>query len=38
MIGLLAVEAWKKANFHCRNHMNIIILITNGKEGSKQHF
>jgi hypothetical protein len=35
MKGLLAVEAWKQATFHFLYHMNIIILITNGKDGSK---
>jgi hypothetical protein len=36
MMGLLAVKLWQNETFHCHsNHMHIIILITNGKDGSK---
>jgi hypothetical protein len=35
MMGLPAVKRLQNETFHCHNHMNIIILITNGKDGSK---
>jgi hypothetical protein len=35
MMGFHAVKLWQNETFHCRNQMNIIILITNGKDGSR---
>jgi hypothetical protein len=35
MMGFHAVKSRQNETFHRRNHMNIIIMITNGKEGSK---
>jgi hypothetical protein len=37
-MGFHTVKLWQNITFHHRNHMNIIILTHNGKEGSKQHF
>jgi hypothetical protein len=34
-MGFHAVKLWQNKTFHCRNQMNIIILITNEKDGSK---
>jgi hypothetical protein len=37
-MGFHAVKQWQNETFHCRNHMNIIILNHNGKDGTKQHY
>jgi hypothetical protein len=38
MMGFHTAISRQNETFHHRNHMNIIILNHNGKDGTKQHF